>query len=166
MIRLLLLYGLGCVVLAPLPAQAAGAVQLPIRKAGLWEIKIMLRAGSPAPIMMQQCTDATTDRAMNGVASPTALQTCSKWDIRKTATGYAIDSVCTVMGRSVTTHSDVVGDLNSAYRVTIEGSPSLTEAKWLGACKPDQKPGDVMVPGSRKTNIMDLQKQKSQLPAR
>ena len=64
---------------------------------------------------------------MNGMA-PTAQQACSKQDIRKTATGYASDTVCTVAGRSVTSHSDVVGDFNSAYTVTTvshsEGGPA------------------------------------------
>jgi hypothetical protein len=30
------------------------------------------------------------------------------------------------------------------------------EAKWLGACKPGQKPGDIMMPGGMKMNIKDM----------
>jgi len=177
MIRHLLLCCTGCFLLAP--AMAAGADELPTRKPGLWEIK-MIRTGSPLPATtMQHCTDATTDRAMNGIASPTAQQMCSKQEIRKTATGYAADSVCNVAGRSITSHSDVVGDFNSAYTVTTvsrtntEGSAAASrettsriEAKWLGACKPDQKPGDVVMPDGRKVNLIDLQKSKGPLPTR
>src|ERR1700750_176245 len=116
MIRQILLCCLGP-LLAAATADAAG-VELPIRKAGLWEIK-MTRTGSPVPAMtMQHCTDASTDRAMNGMASPMAQQMCSKQDIRKTATGYASDTVCNVAGRTITSHSDIVGDFNSAYTVT------------------------------------------------
>jgi hypothetical protein len=159
-----------------MPAKAAGD-QLPVRKAGLWEIK-MVRTGSPVPaITMQHCTDAAVDREMNGMGSPMAQQTCSKQDIRKTASGYASDSVCTVAGRTITSHSDVVGDFNSAYTVTTvshsEGGPagardttSKIEAKWTGACKPDQKPGDVMMPDGRKVNLIDLQQRKSPPPTR
>jgi hypothetical protein len=175
MIRGLLLCCVGCILLMPVPADAAG-VELPIRKAGLWEIK-MVRTGSPVPAMtMQHCTDESTDRAMNGMASPMAQQMCSKQDIRKTATGYASDTVCNVAGRTVTSHSDIVGDFNSAYTVTTvsqtqtEGSAagsrnttSTIEAKWIGACKPDQKPGDVVMQDGRKVNIIDLQKR--QIPA-
>ena len=32
------------------------------------------------------------------------------------------------------------------------------EAKWLGACKPDQKPGDIVMPGGFKLNIKDARK--------
>ena len=176
MIRLVLPC-MGCLLLTPLPVEAAGADQLPIRKAGLWEIT-MVRTGSPMPaITMQHCTDATTDRAMNGMASPMTQQTCSKQDIRKTATGYATDSVCTVAGRTITSHSEVTGDFNSAYTVATvshsEGGPaaardttSKIEAKWIGACKPDQKPGDVVMPGGQKVNVMDLQRRTGPPPAR
>ena len=179
MIRRLLLSCMGCFLLASLPAKAAGAEELPIRKAGLWEIK-MTRTGSPVQAMtMQHCTDANTDRAMNGMGSPMAQQACSKQDIRKTATGYASDSVCNIAGRAITSHSDIVGDFNSAYTVTTvsqssaegsaAGSRSTTskiEAKWIGACKPDQKPGDVVMPGGQKVNVMDLQRRTSPPPAR
>ena len=177
MIRRRLPYCLGLCLLAPLSAKAAD--ELPIRKAGLWEIK-MVRTGSPIPaVTMQHCTDAAVDRQMNGVGSAMAQQTCSKQDIRKTATGYATESVCTVMGRTITSHSEVSGDFNSAYTVTTvsqtktEGSAagsrnttSTIEAKWIGACKGDQKPGDVMMPDGRKMNLIDLQKSKSPPPAR
>ena len=38
------------------------------------------------------------------------------------------------------------------------------EAKWLGACKPDQKPGDIMMPGGMKMNIKDMEKLKGLMP--
>jgi uncharacterized protein DUF3617 len=167
----------GCFLLASAPAAAAGPEQLPIRKAGLWEIK-MVRTGSPMPDMtMQHCTNESTDRQMNGVAGPAAQQACSKQDIRKTATGYAADTVCTVAGRSITSHSDVVGDFNSAYTVTTvshsEGGPgpvrdttSTIEAKWIGPCRPDQKPGDIVMPGGRKMNVMELPNLRGNPPSR
>src|SRR5215510_14137177 len=168
---------LGCLLLAPAPATAAD--ELPIRKAGLWEIK-MVRTGSPLPATtMQHCTDATTDRAMNGFASPMAQETCSKKEFRKTATGFAADSVCNVAGRSITSHSDVVGDFNSAYTITTVSrtntevsaaasreTTSRIEAKWLGPCRPDQKPGDVVMPDGRKMNLIDLQQRRSAPPSR
>lgn len=179
MIRRILLSWTGCLLLALLPAKAVGAEQLPVRKAGLWEIK-MVRTGSPIPaVTMQHCTDATVDRQMNGMGSEMAQRSCSKQDIRKTATGYATDSVCNIVGRTITSHSEVTGDFNSAYTVTTvsqtktEGSAagsrnttSTIAAKWLGACKPDQKPGDVMMPDGRKVNLIDLQQHKSPLPTR
>ncbi len=60
MTRQLVSLALGACLL--LTATHAGAVELPVRKAGLWEMKTM-RAGSSTPEMtMQQCTDETTDK--------------------------------------------------------------------------------------------------------
>ena len=38
------------------------------------------------------------------------------------------------------------------------------EAKWLGACKPDQKPGDIVMPGGIKMNVKDMEKLKGMIP--
>ena len=159
-----------------LATAVASAVEMPTRKAGLWEMKIV-RTGSKLPDMtMQHCTDPTTDKDMSNSVSPLAKQICSKQDLAKTATGYVSDSVCTVAGVAMTTHADIVGDFNSAYTVTSKshmdkgptGAPLDTvttiEAKWIGDCKPDQKPGDILMPGGFKLNVKDADKLKNLIP--
>jgi hypothetical protein len=176
MTRQLFSFGLAATLLAALPVSMARADELPTRKAGLWEMK-MVRAGSPLPQMtLQHCTDETTDKEMSTAFAPMSKEVCSKRDIAKTATGYVSDSVCTVGGVSMTSHSDITGDFNSAFTVKStshsEGGPSAVprevdmtiEAKWLGACKPDQKPGDIVMPGGFKLNVRDAEKLKGLLP--
>ena len=163
-------------LVALLSVHGAAAEELPVRKPGLWEMKVM-RAGSTAPDMtMQQCTDETTDKEMSTAFAPMSKEMCSKKDIQKTATGYVSDSVCGISGVSITSHSEVTGDFNSAYTVKTtshgDGVPAAAKgehettiaAKWLGACKPDQKPGDVVMPGGLKLNIKDMEKLKAFLP--
>jgi len=162
-------------LLSPWPAADAFAVELPVRKAGLWEMKMVRSGGSIPEMTMQHCTDATTDKQMSTSFSP-GKETCSKQDIQKTATGYASDSVCSVAGMTITSHAEIIGDFNSAYTVKStshsEGTPSgvprdsttTIEAKWLGACKADQKPGDIVMPGGMKMNILDLDKFKAMMP--
>jgi uncharacterized protein DUF3617 len=165
-----------CVLLSALPAFAASAVEMPTRKAGLWEIK-MVRTGGPLPEMtMQHCTDETTDKQMTSTFSPMSKEICSKNDTLKTATGYTTDAVCTINGMSMTSHADVTGDFNSAYTVTVTShsqggaagaardSTMTMQAKWLGACKPDQKAGDIVMPGGLKMNVTDMQKLKGLMP--
>lgn len=176
MTRQLLWFCLGTWLLALLPAPDARAVEMPVRKPGLWEMK-MVRTGSPLPEMtMQHCTDETIDRAMTAAAAPMSKEVCAKNDVQKTATGYVSDSECSVAGMSMTSHSEITGDFNSAYTVKTTahsvrgpaGSPhdaTMTiEAKWLGACKPGQKPGDIVMPGGFKLNIKDAEKLKGLLP--
>jgi hypothetical protein len=154
----------------------ARAVELPTRKAGLWEMK-MARTGSQVPdTAIQHCTDESTDKEMSTTFSPMAKDMCSKQDLQKTATSYVSDSVCKIGAMTITSHSETTGDFNSGYVVKTtshtEGGPnavprdstSTVEAKWLGACKPDQKAGDIMMPGGIKMNVKDMQKLKALLP--
>ncbi len=176
MTRLFLSICLAICLLALLPVLDARAVEMPTRKAGLWEMKVV-RTGSPMPEMtMQHCTDESTDKEMSSTFSPMAKDMCSKQDIQKTATGYVTDSVCAVGGMSITSHSDITGDFNSAYTVKSKshnegGSANLPrdstttiEAKWLGACKPDQKAGDIVMPGGVKMNVKDMENLKALIP--
>jgi hypothetical protein len=176
MTRQLLWFCLGASLLTLAAAHEARAVEMPVRKAGLWELK-MVNSSSPLPEMtMQHCTDETTDKAMTDAASPMAKEMCSKQDLQKTATGYVSDSMCKVGAMSITSHSETTGDFNSAYTVKStshseagpSGAPRETtttiEAKWLGTCKPDQKPGDIVMPGGFKMNVKDMQKLKGLLP--
>ena len=156
-------------------ATASAQTELPIRKAGLWEMKTQPGGSLPA-VTMQQCTDETTEKQMSTMYSPMAKEVCSKNEIQKTATGYVTDSVCAVGGISSTSHAETTGDFNSAYTVKTtshnEGAPAgvprdtttVIEAKWLGACKPGQKPGDIVMPGGFKMNIKDMEKLKALMP--
>jgi Protein of unknown function (DUF3617) len=175
MTRWILSFCLGTSLLMVAATSGVRAAELPIRKAGLWEMKV-LRTGSPMPEMtMQHCTDETTDKQMSTAFSPLSKEICSKNDVLQTATGYATDSVCSVGGASMTSHSDITGDFNSAYTVKTTthsdrgpaGLHDVTmaiEAKYLGACKPDQKPGDIVMPGGFKINVKDADKLKGLLP--
>ena len=77
-----------------------------------------------------------------------------------------IDSVCTVAGKTTTSHIVVSGSFESNYTMTItsEGGSlpqarTITlEAKWLGPCAADQKPGDMIMSNGVKMNIVDMQK--------
>ena len=81
-----------------------------------------------------------------------------------------------VAGASMTSHSDITGDFNSAYTVKstahsdkgaggVHDVTSTIEAKWLGPCKPDQKPGDIVMPGGFKMNVKDAEKLKNLIPS-
>jgi hypothetical protein len=162
----------GCALALMVPASAE---ELPLRKPGLWEMKVV-KAGSQLPEMtMQHCTDQTTDKDMANSVSPLAKQICSKQNVVKTATGFVSDSACTVAGVSMTSHSEITGDFNSAYSVTtkahldkgpdqLRDTTTTIEAKYLGDCKPGQKPGDVVMPGGFKLNVKDAEKLKNLVP--
>jgi hypothetical protein len=157
------------VVLIVAFAMPAAAADMPSRKAGLWEVTTHM---PNHPIMMKQCIDAATDQAMQSHASSSGAN-CSKRDVQKSATGMTIDSVCTIAGKTMTSHIVVSGSFDSDYTMTItsEGGSLPTartitlEAKWLGPCAPDQKPGDTIMSNGVKMNIIDMQKAMRAAPA-
>jgi hypothetical protein len=86
--------------------------------------------------------------------------------VQKSATGMTVDSVCTIAGKTMTSHIVVNGSFDSNYAMTItsEGGAlpaarTITlEAKWLGPSGADQKPGDTIMSNGVKMNIVDMQK--------
>jgi hypothetical protein len=73
-------------------------------------------------------------------------------------------------GTTVTTRSVITGRFDSAYKADIKStyeppmhgmreSSSLVDVKWLGPCKPGQKPGDISMPGMPEgLNIEEMMK--------
>ena len=146
----------------------AGADELPIRKPGLWEIKIKLTGGAAPTAMMRHCTDESVDRKMSTMFNPLAPALCTKSSIQKERDLYTIDSSCSADDKIVKVHSDVSGDFQSSYTVVTDtkiqddpdSDPTLSsmtlEGKYLGSCKFGQKPGDVVMAGGLKVNIKDM----------
>ena len=141
-----------------------------MRKAGLWEMKYQNSDAGPGIITAQNCTDEATERETNSIFAKRSKEICPKIDSRKTATptGYVTDSVCSGAGTTMTWRTEFTGDYNSAYtkKTTAhrEGGPpnvprdvtNSVEAKRLGPCKADQKPGDFEMPGGYKFSTEGL----------
>jgi hypothetical protein len=146
--------------------------QMPSRKAGLWEMTMTFEGRGAPPQTMQHCIDAATDKAMQDMSQGGRGQSCSKREMKKAADTIVFDSVCSVGSGTATSHGVISGDFNSAYTIKInskrEGGPQIPNmpaetnmsiaAKWLGACKADQKPGDIIMANGMKMNVTDMQK--------
>ena len=151
----------------------AGALDLPARKAGLWEVKMAFVGRNLPAQVVQQCIDAATDKMMSAFGSSLQQNMCSKQDVQKVGNTLVVDSVCQIAGMTTTSHGVITGDFNSSYTVKVsstrsggpavpgapaDGKSDMTiEAKWVSACKPDQKPGDMIMADGRKINIVDMQ---------
>jgi hypothetical protein len=154
---------LSAIVLVPFFVSPALALDLPARRPGLWEIKMSLEGGQMPAQTMQQCIDAATDKLMQEKFS--GQDACSKQEMSKSGNTIVVDSSCKIGTMATTTHAVFEGDFDAAYTVKVstalEGGikKNMTmQAKWLGACKPDQKPGDIEMPGGMKMNVLDMPK--------
>jgi hypothetical protein len=153
---------------------SAWAVDLPTRKAGLWEMTMEFQGRSKLPVQtMKQCTDAASDKLMTYNFGGSAERDCSKQDVKNSGGTITIDSVCSFGGNTSTSHAVVAGDFNSAYTVEVvskrEGAAPSGQraygeshmkiaAKWIGACAAGQKPGDIVMSNGRTMNVIEMQK--------
>jgi hypothetical protein len=157
-----------------LSASQALALDMPTRKAGLWELKMEFQGRNLPAQLMQQCTDAATDKFMTLNFGGAAGRNCQKRDVRNNGGTITVDSVCQFGDAVTTSHAVVSGDFNSAYTVQINStrqggrpmpgvapgaeSHMTIAAKWLGPCVAGQKPGDVMMGNGMRMNVLELQK--------
>jgi len=152
----------------------AHAVDYPKRKPGLWE----LTRSAPNPKFPAQvsriCLDATTDALFYQFGVSSSRKLCGKLDMHTVGSQFVIDAVCTIGASEVTSRTTFTFHGDNAYHqeTTVHhDSPSsdkradsLTtlDAKWLGACTADMKPGDLvtqpsaLLPTSMRMNILDM----------
>jgi len=152
-------------------AAPAAALELPPRKAGLWEIRMIFDGRNLPPQTMKQCVDAATDKLMSSFGGDMRQDMCPRQDVKKVGNTMVVDTVCRVDDIVMTSHGVITGDFNSAYTVKVtikreggppEAGPASTtnmtiDAKWTGACSPGMKPGDIIMPDGSKMNIRELQ---------
>jgi Protein of unknown function (DUF3617) len=149
-----------------LVARPALAADPPQRKSGLWEMKQQIE-GMPSMGAMQMCVDQASDHLMQERAG--AKPDCSVMDVKQSGGKMTLHSVCKVDAKTTaTTDAVFTGSMESSYRgdIRVRYSPPLqgraemkmvSEARWLGPCKPGQKPGAVVMPGMP-ANMPDMQK--------
>ena len=76
------------------------------------------------------------------------------------------EAVCTIGDIRVTSRTAISGDFDSHYRLDVDRrfepefngrsvEQSVVEVRWLGACKPDQRPGDVILSAGKRLNVVD-----------
>jgi hypothetical protein len=164
---------IGIVCGSPVAAQ-----EFPTRRAGLWEVTITQDGQKSPPQVMQQCTDAETDKLMNAFGGDISAELCAKQEVRKVGSTIVINATCQIGPMKSTSQSVVTGDFNNSYTVKVtskvEGLPAgasimaggttTIQARWISACKPDQQPGDIIMAGGQRMNIRDLRKMMSTRP--
>ncbi|GAB2473796.1 DUF3617 family protein [Comamonas humi] len=147
----------------------ASALEYPTRKAGLWQITTNSTTGTtknPEQVTLQ-CLDKASDQALQKMgAGMMAGMKCEKNDSTKDGNKYIGHSICQMGASKLESKSVMSGDFEQAYTMTVDssfnppmagvsGSKTTMAAKWLGPCKVDQKPGDVIVNG-QKMNLLNL----------
>jgi len=159
-------------------AVPALALDFPARKPGLWEIRTGDGSGgkdAAAGHTMQQCIDAASDKALRDMGQGMGKDLCSKQELSSDGGKLVMDSVCKIGNTVATSHAVMSGEFGTAYRMESKSSyspplmgraegHSVMEAKWIGPCKADQKPGDMVMPNGMKMNVLDMAKNRPKRP--
>lgn len=152
----------GPAAVASTPAATASAAP-PTRKGGLWEQTMDLGSMKQT---ISMCVDAASEAKARWWSTERGAgkADCAEQSVTPTAGGWSFHSVCK-MGDNGTVTSDgtATGDFGSHYKVEVTSVTSgaamaqangthkvAIEATWKGACPPDMKAGDMMMPGGMK----------------
>lgn len=140
---------------------AAHADESPLRKPGLWEVTSSHEGGPTMP-KAQMCLDAASQAQFNAKGKDTMKGfECSKRESHSDGKVFTSDSVCKIMGSTQTSHTvaTTVSDDEYTVEISIHAEPPLKygaadskmtqHGKWLGPCKADMKPGDMIINGQK-----------------
>lgn len=159
--------------------KTASTPALPARKAGLWQVTVrsddlVLRHRGQArqvPQTVQMCTDAAAEPVMLLAIVP-GQENCRKVQSKrlgaKAGGGWQIQTVCLVHGNRVEADIRIAGDLQTEYHGSYDvryptlplynSGRMLFEGRWLGACQPRQRPGDMVLPVGVTVNVVEDRK--------
>jgi hypothetical protein len=145
-------------VAAPgLSAQDAG--ELPLRKAGRWEMKTVMDEGfGPREQVITMCIDTEMERTTATASKADHAEKCSKYEVKRAGDTTTVDAHCVFDGRTVESVTRMSGDFQSAFNVTIDSTTSGTErgqsisvkrsitqaGKYLGESCGDLEAGEAM----------------------
>ena len=112
------------VALACRPASADN-VQLPERKAGLWELSTTMDEGlGPKDQTMKLCIDADMERNTVSASAEEHAKQCSKYNVTRQGDSTVVDMSCQFASRHVTSRTEMSGDFQTTFLVKIESNTS------------------------------------------
>lgn len=146
----------------------ASADDLPVYKVGLWQSEVK-SANMPSQ-STKMCLDEATQKEMPGMGENVMKQqgaSCTKNEIKKSGSGYSLNTDCNFNGINMKTTGTISGDFNSSITMTMttvmnppmmgmDKSVTTVTSKYLGACPAGMNPGDIEYGNGMKMNISQM----------
>lgn len=146
----------------------AAPTSMPARTPGLWEQKVSSRGMTQ---VSRICLDKAVEQRFTVWGQHAGQGACSRTRITpRVGGGWEFASSCNTgdTGRTET-RGEVTGDFAKAYKVSAQstiagarapqmnGTHAMTlEASWQGPCPAGMRPGDMLLPGGLKINMMQI----------
>lgn len=112
---------------------AEPSLDLPLRKAGLWEVRTQTDEGSGARNQdLTMCIGEEMERSTVRSSGMEYRSNCAKYEVKKTSDGTTVDATCTFDQRHVTSHTELRGDFQTAFEVKISSSTTGSAPRSQG----------------------------------
>lgn len=154
------------VVMAGWALSCVAGQQVPIRKAGLWEVTLAAEPSAQQRVItVRQCTDNASDELMLLSIVP-GQESCGATTVSSRKMHREIKNRCSAHGQKVDTKMELSGDFQQRYEgrylVSYAGKATSEsrrfEGRWLGECRPGMQPGDMVLPNGVTVNVMNEKK--------
>lgn len=143
------------------------AEDYPKLKAGLWEMERSSDRAQGQPSRTMMCLDDSVQREMFEMGAGAMKGMCSKHDFSFSGNRGTGDFICDIGGSRMHSKSVMLLTGNTAYRTEIDTTydppfmgqtqtKTVMTARNTGACKPGQRPGDMIMPNGQTFNMRDV----------
>jgi Protein of unknown function (DUF3617) len=150
-------------------AFGAGAADLPVLKSGLWEVTRASTQQGDSKHLTTMCLDESVQAEMREFSLGVAKEMCSQNDRKIEGNRMTVSATCKLGPTTMKTHSVMLFTGNTAYHTTatahyeppfmnMTDTQSTVDGKWVGPCKPDQQPGDIVTETGQKINMKSMMK--------
>jgi hypothetical protein len=154
-------------LIALLTPLAVAAQDLPKLKAGLWEMTNVSSRNPGQPMKSTVCLDTTLQQDMIRMGTGMMQGMCSKHDLKVSGNKVTGEAICNLGGSTMTSRSVMTMTGDTAYRTEAHArfdppmmgsaqSDTVIEGRYLGACRPGQRPGDMTMPNGQTMNIRNM----------
>jgi len=140
------------------PLFAGDDIELPMRKAGQWELSTIMNEGDgPKEQALTMCIDAEMERTTVAASKADHKENCSKYEVKKDGDKIVVDAKCKFNERDVESTTEMSGDFATTFEVKIASTTSGTDGnrsisvkrtitqtgKYLGESCGDLKAGEA-----------------------
>jgi len=144
---------------------------LPTRQSGLWEMTMSEEGSESESQTMRICIDAATEKQLGITGTDLNGDRCQKTAVSHLEDGsWGLLAECNMgTGGMMEISGKIEGDYTRDYTMTLRTQTTgaalahmnrvanmTIKSKRLSACKADQKPGDVTLPGDVSFNLFDM----------
>ena len=113
------------VLLGNIAATAEEALDLPLRKAGLWDVVTQTDEGrGPREQQLTMCISEEAERNTVRTSSAENRANCKKYVVSKSSAGTLVEALCFYDDRKVSTHTELSGDFSTQFKVKVESAVS------------------------------------------